>query len=87
VVIAVHPSSLSEDRLRKFVAVRKLTFPIALDSDDSAGWASRYHIESWPSQVLIGRDGRVIANQLRGDVVGSVRRAVLYESEGGEKQQ
>jgi beta-lactamase regulating signal transducer with metallopeptidase domain/peroxiredoxin len=40
-----------------------------LDGDDDSGLASRYGVQRWPSAILIGQDGKVLARNLRGGAI------------------
>jgi len=65
VVIGIHHDSVPLDEVQAFVQERHLTFPIGLDSE--AGHTSgRYNVTSWPTEILIGPDGRVIADSFLG---------------------
>ncbi len=78
-MIGVHEHPASADEVRKYAADHHLTFPIALD-DGAGGTAGRYSSSTGPSQLIIGRDGRVLGGaELRYyDLLGAVRCAVLY---------
>jgi peroxiredoxin/YHS domain-containing protein len=47
-------------KVRKFVASKKFTYPIALDSEQSPAWAS-YRVKAVPAAFLIDRGGRIVA--------------------------
>jgi hypothetical protein len=76
-VIGVHHNSVSGDRIREFARKKGLIFPIALD-DAEGGTCGAYHISRYPTKVLIGRDGKILRDDLTGDLVPAVRKAVLY---------
>jgi beta-lactamase regulating signal transducer with metallopeptidase domain/thiol-disulfide isomerase/thioredoxin/protocatechuate 3,4-dioxygenase beta subunit len=79
VVIGIHHNSVPLDAVKAFAEERQLTFPIGLDNQ--AGHTSgRYNVTGWPTQVLIGPDGRVIADAFHGGegFLGKLREAALY---------
>jgi thiol-disulfide isomerase/thioredoxin len=81
VVIGVHHNSVPGDRVREFVRNKGLKFPVALDDADG-GTCGAYNVSSYPTKVLIGRDGKVLRDRLQGDLLEVVRNAVLYGGEG-----
>lgn len=68
--------SLDEDReaLEKFVAERKIPWPILYEKPQGDGWqhplATYYGISGIPTVILIGRDGKVITLDARGERLG-----------------
>jgi hypothetical protein len=51
---------------------------VGLDDPDGLT-CGRYNASAYPTKVLIGRDGNVVQADLPGgDLLGAVRRAVLY---------
>jgi hypothetical protein len=40
-----------------------------IDGDDKSDLASKYGVRSWPSMILIGPDGKVIARNLKGKAI------------------
>jgi thiol-disulfide isomerase/thioredoxin/uncharacterized GH25 family protein len=81
VVIGVHHNSVPGERVREFVRKKGLTFPVALD-DAEGGTCGAYHVSRYPTKVLIGRDGKILRDDLAGDLVPAVRKAVLYSAAG-----
>jgi peroxiredoxin len=60
---AVVGVSIDEDgpaKVRKFVAARKITYPIALDSETSPAWEA-YRVKAVPAAFLLDREGRIVA--------------------------
>jgi peroxiredoxin/YHS domain-containing protein len=51
-------------KVRKFVSSKKITYPIALDSEKAPAWES-YRVKAVPAAFLIDRDGQIVA-QWRG---------------------
>ncbi|MHC4863618.1 MAG: M56 family metallopeptidase [Planctomycetota bacterium] len=50
---------------------------VVLDSDDDRVLAQQYGVQRWPSAILIGQDGKVIARNLRGNAIKwAVERAL-----------
>jgi thiol-disulfide isomerase/thioredoxin len=47
-------------KIASFVKGRKLTYPIALDSDSRPAWES-FHVKAVPAAFLIDRQGRIVA--------------------------
>jgi len=68
--------SLDQDRdaLEKFVADRKIPWPILFEPSEGDGWqhplATYYGISGIPTVILIGRDGNVITLNARGERLG-----------------
>ncbi|MFM7034015.1 MAG: TlpA family protein disulfide reductase [Planctomycetia bacterium] len=68
--------SLDEDResLQKFVEDRKVPWPILFEQSEGSGWqhpmATYYGISGIPTVILIGRDGKVITLNARGEKLG-----------------
>ena len=68
--------SLDQDRdaLEKFVADRKIPWPILFEPSEGAGWqhplATYYGISGIPTVILIGRDGKVVTLNARGERLG-----------------
>ncbi len=60
----------NRERFMKFIENRELPWDHITGTKDAFGWdqpiAARYGISSIPTQMLIGRDGKVIALNLRG---------------------
>jgi thiol-disulfide isomerase/thioredoxin len=81
VVIGVHHNSVPGERVREFVRKKGLTFPVALD-DAEGGTCGAYRVSRYPTKVLIGRDGNILRDDLTGDLVPAVRKAVLYSAAG-----
>jgi peroxiredoxin/YHS domain-containing protein len=47
-------------KVKKFVATKKFTYPIGLDSDSSPTW-DRFRVKAVPAAFLVDRDGRIVA--------------------------
>jgi len=68
--------SLDEDRgmLEKFVTDNKLPWPILFEKSEGEGWkhplATYYGISGIPTVILIGRDGKVVSLDARGEKLG-----------------
>jgi RNA polymerase sigma factor (sigma-70 family) len=77
VVVGIHHNSVPIDRVKEFARKKGLTFAIGLD-DARGGTCGAYAVHAFPTKVLIGRDGKVLSSGLHGDLLGAVRRAVLY---------
>ena len=55
--------SIDEKGLKKvqqFVAARKITYPIGLDSDEDPTWA-RFRVKAIPAAFLVDRNGQIVA--------------------------
>ncbi|QDT24957.1 Thiol-disulfide oxidoreductase ResA [Gimesia panareensis] len=81
VIIGLHNNSVPTDEVRAFVKKRGLTFPIGLDtlSGETCG---NYNVNSYPTKILIGRDGRIIATQIStAELLPILRRNVLYHND------
>jgi thiol-disulfide isomerase/thioredoxin len=77
--------SLDEDRdpLERFVAAKKIPWPILYEEPRGAGWrhplASSYGITGIPTVVLIGADGNVVTLDARGKKLGAALERLLGE--------
>ena len=40
-----------------------------INGEDKSDLASKYGVRSWPSMILIDRDGKVIARNLKGEAI------------------
>jgi RNA polymerase sigma factor (sigma-70 family) len=78
VIIGIHHNSVPAERVRSFVRDRKLTFPVAVDDAEGASYAA-YNITRLPTSVLIDRDGKIARSRLQGDLLNTIRSAVLYD--------
>ena len=47
-------------KVKKFVASRKIIYPIALDSEKNPAWDA-YRVKAVPAAFLLDRDGRIVA--------------------------
>lgn len=47
-------------KVRKFVAAKKITYPIALDKEENPAWQA-YRVKAIPAAYLIDREGRIVA--------------------------
>jgi thiol-disulfide isomerase/thioredoxin len=55
--------SIDEDgdaKVKKFIAKKKITYPIAIDSKKAPTW-EKYRVKSVPAAFLVDRDGRIVA--------------------------
>jgi thiol-disulfide isomerase/thioredoxin len=78
--------SLDTDRLKvlEFVNDREVPWPILFSEDSAAtGWehpmAVRYGIEAIPAAILVGKDGKVISKEARGEELGKHLKELLGE--------
>lgn len=81
VIIGLHNNSVPTDKVRAFVKKWGLTFPIGLDtlSGETCG---NYNVNSYPTKILIGRDGRVVATQIStAELLPILRSNVLYHND------
>ncbi|QDT76816.1 Thiol-disulfide oxidoreductase ResA [Gimesia maris] len=81
VIIGLHNNSVPTDEVKAFVKKRGLTFPIGLDtlSGETCG---NYNVNSYPTKILIGRDGRIIATEIStAELLPILRRNVLYHND------
>ncbi|HID78861.1 MAG TPA: TlpA family protein disulfide reductase, partial [Planctomycetaceae bacterium] len=82
VVIGIHHNSVPLEEVRAFAQEKGLTFPIGLDNVAGETFG-RYNVSALPGKMLIGPDGRVIADAIRGDnLLWKLWQVALYpESE------
>ena len=55
--------SIDEDgdaKVKKFIAKKKITYPIAIDSKKAPAW-EKYRVKAVPAAFLIDREGRIVA--------------------------
>ncbi len=68
--------SLDDDKqaLVSFVNKRKIPWPILFEESENSGWnhpmATKYGINGIPSVILVGRDGKVVSMDVRGEKLG-----------------
>ncbi len=77
VIVGIYHRSISVASARESVKKYGLTFPVGLDSTEGTT-AARYSISLFPTQILIGRDGRTIPVRANGNLWSTIRQAVLY---------
>ena len=53
-----------------------------IDGEDKSDLASKYGVKSWPSMILIGTDGKVIARNLKGKAIKWAVEKALANAEG-----
>lgn len=62
------------DALKSFVETKKIPWPILFEKPEGAGWrhplATKYGISGIPTVILVGRDGKVISLDVRGEKLG-----------------
>jgi len=77
--------SLDEDKqaLVDFVTERKIPWPILFEQAEGSGWnhpmATRYGISGIPTVILVGRDGRVVSLDVRGEKLGEALDKLFAE--------
>lgn len=47
-------------KVKKFVTSKKITYPIAVDSEKSPAWEA-FRVKAVPAAYLLDRDGRIVA--------------------------
>ncbi len=62
-VLAVSIDEDGERKVKKFVASKKATYPVALDSGTPATW-ERYRVKAVPASFLIDGEGRIVRRWL-----------------------
>ena len=72
------------DALEKFVADRKIPWPILFEPSEGAGWqhplATYYGISGIPTVILIGMDGNVVSLNARGERLGELLDELYKDS-------
>lgn len=77
--------SLDEDKkaLVDFVSERKIPWPILFEQSEGSGWnhpmATKYGISGIPTVILVGRDGRVVSLDVRGEKLGQALDKLFAE--------
>ena len=59
-VLGISVDTQGPANVRKFVASRKLTYPIAIDDTKDPVW-QRYRVKAVPAAFLVDREGRIVA--------------------------
>ena len=59
-VVGVSIDEGGSAKIRKFVASRKITYPVAVDSETAPAWDS-YRVKAVPAAYLIDREGNIVA--------------------------
>ena len=59
-VLGVSIDENAEPKVRKFVASKKLTYPIAIDSAKEPAWRA-FRVKAVPAAFLLDREGRIVA--------------------------
>jgi thiol-disulfide isomerase/thioredoxin len=57
------------EKLRAFVKERDIPWPQFLDSDRKNRYAAEFGVIAIPTQLLLGRDGRLVSDNARGEVL------------------
>ncbi len=60
VVLGVSIDEIGAAKVKKYVTSKKITYPIALDSDQSPAWDA-FRVKAIPAAYLIDREGRITA--------------------------
>jgi thiol-disulfide isomerase/thioredoxin len=77
IVVGLHHNSTPEDQVRSIARKYGLRYSIGLDTANGST-CGRYNVDSFPTKVLIGRDGQIRATKLSHNFLSAVRREVLY---------
>jgi peroxiredoxin len=59
-VVGISIDEGGPEKVRKYVSSRKLTYPIAMDSEKSPAWDA-FRVRAVPAAFLIDREGRIVA--------------------------
>lgn len=65
-------------KVKKFVAAKKITYPIAMDSKKNSAWES-FRVKAVPAAYLLDREGRIVAQWTGAAVSGAQLEAKLAE--------
>ena len=60
VVVGVSIDEGGDAKVRKFVAAKKLTYPIAVDAAKDPAWEA-FHVKAVPAAYLLDREGKIVA--------------------------
>ena len=77
-VLGVSIDEGSPKKVRGFVKARRLTYPIAIDTDRTPAWAA-YKVKAVPAAFLIDRDGRIVAQWTGQPATPQAVEAKLHE--------
>ncbi|CEK19585.1 thiol-disulfide isomerase-like thioredoxin [Chthonomonas calidirosea] len=73
---------VTETELKSFLQKYGVSWPISLDKGTAGGLAARFHVEAIPSNVLVGRDGRVLAVNVHGTALDKALSSALSDGRG-----
>lgn len=59
-VVGVSIDEEGDAKVKRFIAKKRITYPIAIDSKKSPIW-EKYHVKAVPAAFLLDRDGRIVA--------------------------
>jgi thiol-disulfide isomerase/thioredoxin len=71
--------------LNKYLAEKKLPWPVVYDDKKPSPTLAYYGIHSFPQLILIGRDGKVISLNVRGEALPKALEQLLGPAEEKEK--
>jgi thiol-disulfide isomerase/thioredoxin len=82
-LIGIHDSVRGWEKAEKTVAEREIRYSVGLDSSsEKDNTRARFHLEAWPTYVVIDRKGVVRAAGLRPEKVADLLELLLKEPEG-----
>jgi thiol-disulfide isomerase/thioredoxin len=76
-VIGISLDQMNSQQLSEFVQKEGVPWTICRDADSPQGMANYYGIQGIPQLILVGRDGRVISLNARGEALGSMVEKAL----------
>jgi peroxiredoxin len=72
--------------VRDFAEKNEMPWRMAMATENGAKAIFTYHAESIPALYVVGRDGRVVASDLRGEALEQLIRRLVAEREAGGSQ-
>ena len=76
-VVGISLDQMDRDQLAEFVKKEGVPWTICRDADSTSPLADYYGIQSIPQLILVGRDGKVVSLNARGEALGpSVEKAL-----------
>lgn len=72
----------SAEELPSFLKKYGIVWPTCVDKGEPGGMASAYHVEAIPFNVLVGRDGRILAIDVHGTALDKAIKSALQEGQG-----
>jgi len=81
-VVGISLDQMGRNELADFVKKEEVTWTICRDADSPTRMAEYYGVRGIPTMILVGRDGKVISLNARGEALGSLVEKALAAAGG-----